>query len=189
MRRSFFCQIIIKILYFNFYFNTKSYSHTPLSFPFSTLAETVYLRGMKLSKWPAIVVALITAAACFFPWVTVDGRAVSIGGFHSTIANYGKPGLLHCFFLLLCIVFLLVSKVWSVRTAFFVSAVNIAWALRNFFLISSCQAGECPTKQPALYVILIGSILLTLLILAVRVLPGRSSVNSDGSQGSGDEVK
>ena len=133
---------------------------------------------MQVSKWPAIVVALIIAAACFFPWVTVEGRTVSIGGFHSTISNYGKPGLLHCFFLLLCVVFLLVSKVWSVRTAFFVSAVNIAWALRNFFLISACQAGECPTKQPALYIVLVGSILLTLLILAVRVRPGRSSVNS-----------
>jgi hypothetical protein len=124
---------------------------------------------MQFSKWPAVVAAFVVIAACFFPWVTIESKQAYIGGFHSSVTDYGKPGVLHAFLCGLCIIFLLVARVWSVRAAFFISALNIAWAMRNFFLISACQAGICPVKQPALYVVVVASILLTLLTLAVRV--------------------
>lgn len=128
---------------------------------------------MQFSKWLAILAALAVVGACFFPWVIVEERQVSIGGFHATINDYGKPGLLHAFFCGICVLFLLINRVWSIRTSFFISAINIAWALRNFFLISACRGGICPAKQPALYLLLIFSVLLTVLIPFVRVPGGR----------------
>lgn len=119
------------------------------------------------SRWFVIILAVILIAACFYPWVTVPSREVTIGGFHSTVSEFGQPGIVHVFFCSACIILILISKNWSIRSAFFVSTVNIAWAARNFFIISACRTGICPDKQPALYILLAGSILLTLLILTI----------------------
>jgi len=122
---------------------------------------------MQGSRWIVIILAVILIAACFYPWVMVPGRNVTISGFHSTVNEFGKPGIVHVFLCSACIILILIFKNWSIRAAFFVSTVNIAWAARNFFIISACRAGICPQKQPALYILLAGSILITFLILTI----------------------
>lgn len=120
-----------------------------------------YLRNMRSIKWLAILTAALIITSCFFTWVSIEGTEFMIGGFYSKGTNqFGRPGLLHVIFCSLYIALLLVGKIWSIRTAFFVAALNSAWALRNFFLISSCSGGECPEKHTGLYVILVGSVLL-----------------------------
>jgi len=130
---------------------------------------------MRFSKWPAILAAVMLVAACFYPWVVIGSKQIYIGGFHSNVSDYGKPGIVHLFLCTLCVVFLWVRKAWSLRAAFFISAINIAWAARNFFIISACQGGVCPQKQPALYIVAVSSILLTLLILFAEPRPGVSA--------------
>ena len=107
-------------------------------------------------------------ACCFFPWVHIQSRNFFIGGMYSDLNQFGKPGLLHIFFAGLTFLLLLINKIWSLRTAFFASVINVAWALRNFLLIPACSGGECPTKLPALYVLLISSVLLIVFILLIR---------------------
>lgn len=115
-------------------------------------------------RWIAILIAVSVIAACFYPWVTYKGGNV-VEGFYSTNETWGKPGLIHVAMCSLFIILLLIGKLWSLRIAFFVSAINIAWALRNYFLIPACEGGECPVKHTAIYILLFGSILATIALL------------------------
>ena len=125
---------------------------------------------MQSIRWLAVLAAALIITACFFTWVSVDGTDYFIGGFYSGSKNqFGQPGILHVIFCGACILFFLINKVWSLRVAFFVSTLNIAWAARNFFLISACSEGVCPEKHTALYVIFIGSISLTILTAFIQV--------------------
>jgi len=122
-----------------------------------------------MMRWISVLLAAMVIAACFFPWVIIESRHFTIGGFHSDVNDLGKPGIIHCFLSSLFILFLLINKAWSLRTAFFLSTINIAWAVRNFILVTACGRGECPVKQPALYFLIAGSILMTITVLLVRI--------------------
>jgi len=121
-----------------------------------------------MMKWLALVIAIIVIVTCFFPWVTIPSKNVSIGGFYSSTNVFGKPGLFHVFLISISILFILLNKNWSIRAAFFVTAFNIAWALRNFVRLSGCEAGICPEKQPALYLLLLSSLVLPIAVLFAR---------------------
>ena len=126
-----------------------------------------YLRRMAM-RWLSILMAIAVITACFFPWVIIENRNIYFGGFDSTNANYGKPGLLHVVLCSIVIVLLLIGRIWSIRIAFIFCAVNIAWALRNYVIISACRGGECPQKQAALYIVLVCSLLLPLWLLFIK---------------------
>jgi len=128
-----------------------------------------YLRNMPGARWIVIVLAIIIIVACYYPWVTVASRGVTISGFHSSVNEFGQPGIVHVFLCAAYIILILLFRQWSIRVAFFISTVNIAWAARNFFIISACRGGICPDKQPALYILLTVSVLLTILTLSIRI--------------------
>lgn len=125
---------------------------------------------MQSLKWLAVLTAAVLITACFFTWVSVEGQDYFVGGFSSSAnARYGKPGLFHVIFCSIYILLAIANRIWSVRLAFFVSAFNLAWAARNFFVISACSGGVCPEKHTGLYVILIGSVLLLVLTPFIQV--------------------
>lgn len=117
-------------------------------------------------KWVGIIAALIVIGSCFFPWVIIESKDIVISGVESAGTNYGKPGYMN---FLLCTVFLLlsfVSRSWSIRTNLFFAGLNFAWSVRNFIILARCEAGECPVRQPALYVLLIASIMMLIALFA-----------------------
>jgi hypothetical protein len=125
---------------------------------------------MQSIRWLSILTAAIIITACFFTWVSVEEKNFFVGGFYSSANNrFGEPGILHVAFCAIYILFVLLNKIWSIRTAFFVAAFNIAWAIRNFVVLSTCNGGLCPEKHTALYVILVGSILLLILTSIIKV--------------------
>jgi hypothetical protein len=127
---------------------------------------------MQSIRWLAILTAAIIIIACFFTWVSVESKNFFVGGFFSSAnSSFGQPGILHVVFCSIYILFLLLNKIWGIRTAFFVSAFNVAWAVRNYIMISACSGGLCPEKHTGLYTILIGSLLLLLLTLFIQVKP------------------
>lgn len=127
---------------------------------------------MQSVRWLSILIAVIIITACFFTWVSVEEKYFFVGGFYSSANNrFGEPGILHVAFCAIYILFVLLNKIWSIRTAFFVSAFNIAWAVRNFVVLSTCSGGVCPEKHTALYTVLCGSIVLIILTLFIRVKP------------------
>jgi hypothetical protein len=120
-------------------------------------------------KWLTIILVAILTISLFFPWVTIESKNIVVTGLDAKGTSFGKPGL---FNLVLCIIFLfllLINRNWSKRAAFFVSAFNIAWAVRDFVIISTCYAGVCPVKHTALYVLLFSSILITICTLFVEI--------------------
>lgn len=130
---------------------------------------------MQSIRWLSVLTAAVIITACFFTWVSVESKSFFAGGFFSSDnSRFGQPGILHTTFCSVIILFLLLNRTWSVRTAFFISAFNVAWAVRNYVVISACSGGVCPEKHTGLYTILIGSILLLLLTPFIEVKPKKT---------------
>jgi hypothetical protein len=119
-------------------------------------------------KWLSIATLALLIYSCFMPWVTIESQNIMVTGMKAEAINFGKPGLLHIVLSVIMMMLLLLNKIWSFKTAFFISAFNIAWSLRNFISISACSAGICPTKHIALYIILIAPVAATVFLLLIN---------------------
>jgi len=116
----------------------------------------------KVLKWIGILAVLLQIAAAFLPWVYIESKELTLTGLDTTGTNYGKPSYLHIIFAAFFLVFTLIPRLWAKRVNLLVVALNLAWALRNFFMVSSCQGGECPVKKAGLFLSLTASILMLL---------------------------
>lgn len=119
---------------------------------------------MRLTQWLGVAAAIALAVCCFFPWVTIPERNIVISGIAAKGTTYGRPGYLHFIFIAVYLFFVLLNKVLAQRINIFVAALNLGWAIRNFIILPSCQAGECPQKETGLYLALFFSI--TMLVIA-----------------------
>jgi hypothetical protein len=120
-------------------------------------------------KWIGFTATVVLILACFFPWVFIVSKNAEISGVSADVIRLGKPGYFH--FLLAAIYLFLnfTPKVWAKRWNLLVAALNLAWAMRNFILISACEAGECPEKKWALYTVLTASVIMLLAALFPRI--------------------
>lgn len=126
---------------------------------------------IRFFKWAGLVAALTVIISCFLPWIYVESRQLEITGMQTTGTNFGKPGYLH---LILAAAFLLlhfIPVLWAKRVNLLVAALNIAWAIRNYFLITSCNFGECPEKEAAIFLVLLGSALMMVAALFPDMKP------------------
>lgn len=115
---------------------------------------------MKYLKWLGLLAAILLIASCFFPWVLIPSKNITITGIQSDGTNFGKPGYFNLLMTGLYILFALTPRVWAKRANLIVVALNMAWSLRNYFMLTACEGGECPDTQPALYILLISSIIM-----------------------------
>ena len=120
---------------------------------------------MQIIKWLGVVASVLLIIFCFYPWVIIESKNIVVSGVETTGTAFGKPGYAHIFFAVINILLVLINRLWSKRLNIFFSAFNVAWAVRNFFIISICYGGECPVKQPGLYIVLISSIAMLLAVL------------------------
>lgn len=120
---------------------------------------------MRLFNWLSLFFLAFLLVACYNTWITIPGKNITVSGFDASAIGYGKPGMMHIILCVLILIFLLIGKVWSKRTAFFISAFNIAWAIRNFITISTCQGGVCPVKHFWFYMMLFSAFAITITIL------------------------
>ena len=134
----------------------------------SSLAMTTtnYLRCM---KWIGLLSVLGLIIACFFPWVYIESKDITVTGISSAGTNFGSPGYFHFFLAAFYLVFNFIPRVWAKRANLLVVALNIAWAARNYFVISACAGGECPEKKIGLYIVLISSVLMLVAALLPKV--------------------
>lgn len=91
----------------------------------------------------------------------------TVDGFDPGVTRFGQAAKLHVVFTGLYVLCLLLGKNWSYQAAFYISAVNIAWMIANFLKIPKCDGGICPEKQPALFIILITSLLMLLSVVFI----------------------
>jgi hypothetical protein len=111
-------------------------------------------------KWIGLMAVILLVVSCFTPWVIIESKNIVVSGVDATGTNFGKPGYLHFIFSFLFIFFHLVPKPWAKRWNLLIVALNSAWAIRNYFIISACRDGECPEKQTGLYLVLLASVLM-----------------------------
>jgi hypothetical protein len=122
---------------------------------------------MKYSQRIGITATFALMAVCFLPWSYIVSKQITVSGFFAIGTNYGKPGLFNFAMCVLMLVLFAVPAVWSKRTNVFIAALNLAWSIRNYLLLSSCMMGECPEKKPGLYLL----VLLALIIQVMSLLP------------------
>ena len=113
--------------------------------------------------------ALIYLTSIFFPWVVIESKNLVVTGINAEGTRWGKPGYFSLLFISIYLIMTFIPTNWAHRTALLVAALNFGWSVRNFFLLSICQYGECPSRQPAFIVYSIGSLLLLILVLIRRV--------------------
>jgi hypothetical protein len=115
---------------------------------------------MRYMKWIGLMAVILLVVSCFTPWVFIESKNIFVSGVDSTGTNFGKPGYFHFIFSFFFIIFHLVPKLWAKRWNLLVVALNVAWAARNYFIISACRDGDCPQKETGLYMVLLASILM-----------------------------
>lgn len=119
----------------------------------------------KYFKWIGIAAAAAMLAAAFMPWVVIESRNMTLTGVDTSGTNFGKPAYVHLVFTGFFLLFHLLPKLMAKRFNIVVVALNLAWAVRNYFIIAACQGGECPVRMAGLYLAVACSVLMLLAAL------------------------
>ena len=109
-------------------------------------------------KWYGIGAAILQIVSSFMVWVVIPGKKIVVTGVESTGTSFGKPAYFHLLFTIAFLILHFIPKVWAKRFNLPVAALNVAWAIRNYFVITACRGGDCPEKQLGVYLMLIASI-------------------------------
>ena len=120
---------------------------------------------MRHMKWIGLLAVVLLIVSCFLPWVIISSKNIVVSGVDSTGTNFGKPGYAHFVLGFFFIIFHFIPKLWAKRVNILVVALNIAWAVKNYFIISMCRTGECPEKQIGLWLVLVASVLMLIAAL------------------------
>lgn len=118
---------------------------------------------MRFMKWIGLAAVMLLVISCFLPWIFINSQNITVTGVDATGTNFGKPGYTHFLLSFFFIIFHFIKRLWAKRFNLLIVALNIAWTVRNYFIISMCREGECPQKQIGLWLVLIAS---TLMLLA-----------------------
>lgn len=117
---------------------------------------------MRYMKWFGLMAVILMVVSCFTPWVIIESKNIVISGVDSGSTNFGKPAYLHFIFSFFFLLFHLIPTLWAKRWNLVVVALNLAWAIRNFIIISACRDGECPLKKTGLYLMLTAAMFMLL---------------------------
>lgn len=124
---------------------------------------------MKYSQTIGIAAGVLLIAACFLPWSFIESRQLTVSGLEAAGTNFGKPGLFNIVVGAVCMLLFAIPRIWAKRTNVFLNAINLAWAIRNYIIVSSCMMGECPVKKAGLYVLLVAAIIMQAMALFPRM--------------------
>ncbi len=133
---------------------------------------------MRWMKWTGLIAGTLLIISCFSTWVVVASKNIIITGVDTAGTSFGKPGYLHLVFVFFFILLNFIPKVWAKRTNLLVTAFNLAWAARNYFIISACRGGDCPERHTGIYLLLFASLLMMMAALFPDIkLPGQKDRN------------
>ena len=122
---------------------------------------------MKYAQLLGIIATIILIGICYLPWSVISERNIIVTGMSAPGTMFGKPGLMHIVLAGPLIIFFIIQKIWAKRINVFIAAVNLAWGVRNYILLTTCFMGECPEKKYALFL----ELLLSISILIMTFFP------------------
>ena len=120
-------------------------------------------------KWVGFLATIALIAACFFPWVFIESKNITVTGIQSARTSFGKPAYFHFVMAAFYLVFNFTPRIWAKRVNLLIVALNIGWTARNYFLISACAGGECPEKKVGLYIVVISSVAMMVVALFPKI--------------------
>ncbi len=115
---------------------------------------------MRYFKWVGVLSVIALIVACFLPWVLIQSQNLVISGVDSGGTNFGKPGYFNFLMAIFFLAFTFIQRLWAKRVNLLIVAFNLAWAVRNFFIITTCEGGECPKHKIGLYLMLGASLVM-----------------------------
>ncbi|CAN5743145.1 hypothetical protein BH10BAC2_BH10BAC2_45790 [soil metagenome] len=124
---------------------------------------------MKHSQLLGIIAVLALIGICFMPWTFIASKNIVVTGFTSEGTSFGKPGYLNAILSTICLLLFATPKIWAKRTNVFMAAINLAWAFRNYLLLSGCLLGECPEKKAGLYLMLLAAGIIQAMALLPKI--------------------
>ena len=124
---------------------------------------------MKHSQLIGIIAVFVLIGICFMPWTFIASQNITVTGFSSAGTSFGKPGYLNVVLSVVCLIFFSIPKIWAKRTNVFIAAINLAWAFRNYLLLSGCLLGECPEKKTGLYLLLLAAGIIQVMALLPKM--------------------
>ena len=122
---------------------------------------------MKHAQTIGILLSLLLIYSTTQPLVFIESRHWTITGWDAAGSSFGEAGKFLSFFACWSILFFALPFIWAKRFNMMFGALLLAWSIRNFLVLSTCQMGECPQKQWALY----GCIVFSAGILLMTFLP------------------
>ncbi len=122
---------------------------------------------MKYSQLIGAIAVAGLIAVCFMPWSFVESKQIIITGINTQGTEFGKPGLMNIFFGIISLLLFLIPEIWAKRTNLFIGAVNVAWSIRNYLLVTTCYFGDCPQKKAGIFLLLFCSVI----ILVMTFMP------------------
>lgn len=119
---------------------------------------------MKYSKWIGFLAVIVVVLVCYTPWIYVPSVQLEVAGmFSHGKSNFGKPGLMNIICSAGAAILFLLPQVWAKRTNIFFCGFNIAWAVRNYIMLSRCYSGDCPEKKAGLYILVAASAIMLIM--------------------------
>ncbi len=124
---------------------------------------------MKYSQQTGIAAALALIVICFLPWSFIASRQLTVSGLSATGTDFGKPGIFNIIMTCAALLLFAVARVWAKRANVFICAINLAWSIRNYILLSTCLFGECPEKKPALYALVVLAVIMQVMAFLPKI--------------------
>ncbi|HPH37951.1 MAG TPA: hypothetical protein PL108_09835 [Sediminibacterium sp.] len=109
---------------------------------------------MKYSQTIGFIAVVLAILVCFMPLVYIESKNLTITGFKADGTRFGRPGMFIVYMGSIAAGLFLIPKIWAKRVNVFLTAMIFAWAVRNYLLLTTCAAGECPEKQVGLFLLL-----------------------------------
>ena len=122
---------------------------------------------MKYSQLFGIIAVISLAAVCYLPWSFIAEKNITVTGMSAPGTKFGEPGLMHLVLGVPLIILFIIPKIWAKRINVFIAAINLAWSVRNYILLTTCFMGECPKIKVGLIV----SMALSTFILVMTFFP------------------
>lgn len=117
---------------------------------------------MKYSNFIGAALVIILIIACNLDWVHIDGGRLTVSGVKAAGTNFGKPGMMNIITGSIAGILFLMPFILAKRINLFFCAFNLAWAIRNYIIVTMCREGDCPEKQAGIYLLMISSALMLL---------------------------
>lgn len=124
---------------------------------------------MKHSQTIGVIAVLALVGICYIPWSFIESKNIVLTGLNTAGTEFGRPGLVNIALGTLALILFIIPTIWAKRINIFVGAINLAWSIRNYLLLTSCFLGDCPEKRPGIYLLLFASVTILVMSLLPKV--------------------